>query len=52
VLVSHRFTTVRMAGLIVVLSERRVAEQGTHDQLMAADGAYAELSRLQERAYR
>jgi ATP-binding cassette subfamily B protein len=52
VLVSHRFTTVRMADLIVVLADGRVTEQGTHEQLMAADGAYAELYRLQERAYR
>jgi ATP-binding cassette subfamily B protein len=52
VLVSHRFTTVRMADLIVVLADGRVAEQGTHDELMAAGGAYAELYRLQERAYR
>jgi ATP-binding cassette subfamily B protein len=52
VLVSHRFTTVRMADLIVVLADGRVAEQGTHEELMAAGGAYAELYRLQERAYR
>jgi len=52
VLVSHRFTTVRMADLIVVLSDGRVTEQGTHAELMAAGGGYAELFALQERAYR
>jgi len=52
VLVSHRFTTVRMADLIVVLADGRIAEQGSHAELMAADGGYAELYRLQERAYR
>jgi ATP-binding cassette subfamily B protein len=52
VLVSHRFTTVRMADLIVDLADGRVTEQGTHAELMAADGSYAELYALQERAYR
>jgi ATP-binding cassette, subfamily B, bacterial len=52
VLVSHRFTTVRMADLIVVLADGRIAERGSHAELMAADGDYAELYRLQERAYR
>ncbi|MEE6257653.1 ABC transporter ATP-binding protein [Plantactinospora sonchi] len=52
VLVSHRFTTVRMADLIVVLADGRVAELGGHAELMAAGGGYAELYRLQERAYR
>jgi ATP-binding cassette subfamily B protein len=52
VLVSHRFTTVRMADLIVVLNDGRVTERGSHAELMAADGGYAELYRLQERAYR
>ena len=52
VLVSHRFTTVRMADLIVVLAGGRVTEVGTHRALMAAGGGYAELYRLQERAYR
>ncbi|MBG0565387.1 ATP-binding cassette domain-containing protein [Actinoplanes aureus] len=52
VLVSHRYTTVRMADLIVVLHDGRITEQGTHDDLMANDGAYAHAYRLQERAYR
>jgi ATP-binding cassette subfamily B protein len=52
VLVSHRFTTVRMADHIAVLDDGRVIEQGSHEQLMAAEGSYAELYRLQERAYR
>jgi ATP-binding cassette subfamily B protein len=52
VLVSHRFTTVRMADLIVVLADGRVTEHGTHAELMAAGGGYAELYALQERAYR
>jgi ATP-binding cassette subfamily B protein len=52
VLVSHRYTTVRMADLIVVLHAGRITEQGTHDELMAADGSYAQAYRLQERAYR
>jgi ATP-binding cassette, subfamily B, bacterial len=52
VLVSHRFTTVRMADLIVVVDGGRVVEQGSHDTLMAAGRGYAELYRLQEHAYR
>ena len=51
VLVSHRFSTVRMADLIVVVAGGRVAEAGSHDQLMDADGMYAELYRLQARGY-
>jgi ATP-binding cassette subfamily B protein len=52
ILVSHRFSTVRMADLIVVLDGARVAEFGTHDELMARGGAYAELYGMQAAAYR
>jgi ABC-type multidrug transport system fused ATPase/permease subunit len=52
VLVSHRFSTVRMADLIVVLDHGRILEQGSHQDLMRHGGLYAELYRLQSRAYR
>jgi ATP-binding cassette subfamily B protein len=52
VLISHRFSTVRLAELIVVLDEGRVREVGSHDELIAAGGLYAELYGLQARAYR
>jgi ATP-binding cassette subfamily B protein len=52
VLVSHRFSTVRMADQIVVLNGARVVETGSHDQLVARHGLYAELYELQARAYR
>jgi ATP-binding cassette, subfamily B, bacterial len=51
VLVSHRFSTVRMADAIVVLDGARVAEAGTHEALMARGGQYSELYRLQAAAY-
>ncbi len=51
-LVSHRFSTVRMADLIVVMEHGRVRESGSHAELMAAEGLYAELYRLQSEAYR
>jgi ATP-binding cassette subfamily B protein len=50
--VSHRFSTVRAADLIVVLHEGRVVEQGSHDDLIASGGRYAELFELQARSYR
>jgi ATP-binding cassette, subfamily B, bacterial len=51
ILVSHRFSTVRMADLIVVLDGAHVAEHGTHDELMALGGRYADLYRIQASAY-
>ena len=51
-LVSHRFSTVRMADLIVVLDGARVVEVGTHDALVANRGQYAELYNIQAAAYR
>jgi ATP-binding cassette subfamily B protein len=51
VIISHRFSTVRRADRIVVLEDGRVAEQGSHDDLIAADGRYAELFRLQARRF-
>ncbi|HEX4867069.1 MAG TPA: ABC transporter ATP-binding protein [Acidimicrobiales bacterium] len=52
ILVSHRFSTVRMADLIVVLDGARVVEVGSHDDLMARRGQYAELYEIQAAAYR
>jgi len=51
VLVSHRFSTVRMADLIVVMDGARVVEYGRHDDLIAHGGQYAELFRIQAAAY-
>ena len=51
-LVSHRFSTVRMADQIVVLDGARVVETGTHEALMAKGGQYAELYGIQASAYR
>jgi ATP-binding cassette subfamily B protein len=50
-LVSHRFSSVRSADRIYVLDRGRVVEQGSHDELMAAGGRYAELFTLQAAAY-
>jgi ATP-binding cassette subfamily B protein len=50
-LISHRFSTVRSADLIIVLESGRVTEQGTHEDLMSRGGTYAELYTLQADGY-
>jgi ATP-binding cassette subfamily B protein len=52
ILVSHRFSTVRMADLIVVMDGARVVEFGTHEALVTRGGQYAELYGIQAAAYR
>jgi len=52
VLISHRFSTVRMADRILVLSGGEITEQGSHGQLVALGGLYAELFELQAAGYR
>jgi ATP-binding cassette subfamily B protein len=52
VLISHRFSSVRMADRILVLHEGRIEAQGSHEQLLAQRGRYAELFELQAAGYR
>lgn len=52
VLVSHRFSTVRMADLIVVVENGGIVEVGSHEELMAAERHYAGMFELQARSYR
>jgi ATP-binding cassette subfamily B protein len=52
VLISHRFSTVRMADRIAVLSEGKIVELGSHAELMQSDGSYARLFNLQAEGYR
>jgi ATP-binding cassette subfamily B protein len=52
IVISHRFSTVRMADRIVVLKFGEIVEQGTHEELVAADGLYAELFGMQAAGYR
>jgi len=52
VLVSHRFSTVRMASLIIVLDGARLVESGSHEELMATGGQYSQLYGIQAAAYR
>ena len=51
VLISHRFSTVRMADRIVVLHEGKLLEHGTHKELLAAGGQYSELFQMQASGY-
>jgi ATP-binding cassette subfamily B protein len=52
ILISHRFSTVRMADRIFVLAEGQIVEQGNHQQLVALGGRYAELFEMQAAGYR
>lgn len=52
ILISHRFSTVRMADEIIVLDQGRIEEQGSHEALMEAGGRYARLFTLQAQGYR
>jgi len=51
VLISHRFSTVRMADRIIVLQQGQIAEEGSHAELVARGGPYSELFRLQAAGY-
>ena len=52
IVISHRFSTVRIADRIAVIADGRVTELGTHDELLAAQGRYAQLFELQAAGYR
>jgi ABC-type multidrug transport system fused ATPase/permease subunit len=52
VLISHRFSTVRMADQIMVLSEGKILEYGTHENLIKLNGRYAHLFHLQAAGYK
>jgi ATP-binding cassette subfamily B protein len=50
--ISHRFSTVRMADQIIVLDRGQIVEHGSHDELVAKGGRYATLFNLQAQGYR
>jgi ABC-type multidrug transport system fused ATPase/permease subunit len=52
IVISHRFSTVRIADRIAVIADVRVTELGTHEELLAAQGRYAQLFELQAAGYR
>ncbi|MDQ3253612.1 MAG: hypothetical protein M3R15_06855, partial [Acidobacteriota bacterium] len=52
VIISHRFSTVRMADRIIVLQDGMMVEDGAHDELVSRGGLYAELFALQAEGYR
>jgi ATP-binding cassette subfamily B protein len=51
-LISHRFSTVRMADRIAVIGDGRIVEDGNHDQLLRLNGRYAQMFELQASSYR
>ena len=52
IFISHRFSTVRLADHILVLENGRMIEYGSHEELLALDGQYAELFNLQAASYK
>jgi ATP-binding cassette subfamily B protein len=52
ILISHRFSTVRMADRIIVIQDGHIAELGTHEELMRQEGTYARLFSMQAEGYR
>ena len=51
ILISHRFSTVRMADEILVIKDGRIVESGSHEELMAMKGLYAEMFNMQASRY-
>ena len=51
IIISHRFSTVRMADHIIVLEKARIQEEGSHESLLASNGHYAMLFKLQAQGY-
>ena len=51
IFISHRLSTTRLADRIIMLEQGRIVEQGTHEELLAANGQYARMWRVQAGAY-